>query len=317
MFSSDFLSQGAPMGPDGAVSGAPRQGPLEGPPFPGPLGGMKGGHPERTSEGPHEDGVLDGPPPWQWPEAISFVLQQQLGFSAAALPCSTAAASNILRSLRFISRLLRHLLDSAGPPQASLTSGEVGASWGPPGGPPNPLPSIGPPTGGGPPGLPPIPKNLLSPRLREALEKSYWCLQQAEGGLWGGIEQLEKEETPSCHRVAALLADITSKLKSVAPGGAAFIPTGVRIDDDVAPVHMLFVVYRHPDSNSSSSSSSSSSSYGSSSGSATGGDTGDYLETHASRRRHFTVALINTSGFGHEYHAYAIEKCPSPEKIYL
>ncbi|CDJ51938.1 hypothetical protein, conserved [Eimeria brunetti] len=124
----------------------------------------------------------------------------------------------------------------------------------------------------------------------------------------------------NCHRVAAFLGEITSKLKALAPGAAAFIPAGVRLDEEMAPVHMLFVVYRHPDSSSSSSSSSSggggaAAAAAAAAAGAVEGGTGDYLETEASRRRHFTVALVNSSGFGQEYHAFAVEKCPSPGRV--
>ena len=102
------------------------------------------------------------------------------------------------------------------------------------------------------------------------------------------------------------------RLKSLGPGGAAFIPGGVRLDEEMPPVHFLFVVYRHPDSSSSTSSTSSMGVAAAAADGAIGGGTGEYMEGHLSRRRRFTVALINPSGYGAEYHAYAIEKCPSP-----
>ena len=109
------------------------------------------------------------------------------------------------------------------------------------------------------------------------------------------------------------------RLKALTPGSAAFIPGGVRLDEDAAPVHMLFVVYRHPDSSSSSSSSSgfggAAAAAAAAAEAAAEGGTGDYLDSQIHKRRHFTVALVNTSGFGHEYHAFAIEKCPSPGTV--
>ena len=187
---SDSLSHRGPLGTVGLLGG-PRQGPIEGAPKGPPPGVPMEEPPEGPLKGAPAEGAPEGPPPWQWPEAVSFVLQQQLGVSPSAFACSTASASSILSALRFIGRLLQLLLESGGPPDASVRKGEGGPR--------------------GPPGLPPVPADLLSPRIRKALERCCSCMQAADGALWIELEQLETEETPSCHRLAAFLTTITAK----------------------------------------------------------------------------------------------------------
>lgn len=76
-------------------------------------------------------------------------------------------------------------------------------------------------------------------------------------------------------QLTGLVCETVSRIRGLYPGGVAVIPMGLSSDSDKPPIFILMIVHRPPAASAM-----------------------------------FQVAVVNTSGFGCEYHAYRVEEGP-------
>ncbi|PHJ19124.1 ef hand domain-containing protein, partial [Cystoisospora suis] len=284
-------------------------------------------------------------PLWYTCEAVDWVLSYPFSLPPLIFPTSTTLLSAYPRSLRFLSRIISRLVDlslqsssssssvyglrttdrhreGTTPPASSgregseegeknkrkekreegeeegdyqqsngkITKNSSSSSFGP-----SSSYGVNAPTSVSPPYL------LLPPRMFAAFQSISNLLTTFDDALWIKLRHLLHKPNDA-YALHSFLIDITARLKSLPPGGTAILPGGVSLDADSQPSFLLFLVHRCV---SPSSSSSSSLSYSPSLG---GGSEG-----FASARYHF--ALINSSGYGSEFHAYRLEGLPCPGSI--
>lgn len=299
---------------------------------------MEAAAPSAFSDGGGNEGsAFEGPPAWRWPEAAEWILHEPLGLHPSTLPCGTHAATSIPRSLRFLLKHVGLLLSAGGGSAVQDThlrtrSAATEEAW-QHGGAPREKERI----------VSAAPPLELPPKLRAALRNAAIWLRDADSGLWTRLKAIQ-EDPSNAHLLTAFLADVTTRwvarmqgnkappprsvgssqsrsqwvvcgnlgvcrLKALAAGEAALIPGGALLDQESPACYFMFVVYRHPDGTREASRLSGLDSV---EGAASGG--GSYLEegVHGPARRRYSVALVNPSGHGAEFHSIAVEKCVCP-----